>query len=101
MPLKVLHTEYASVVQPIVAFIDEVRAQHPDDQLVVLIPVVRPTSGATGSCTTRSTWSSPRRCAAGTTSWWPGSRCRWNRGPGAQAMEADSTPDPPSGSSSS
>jgi hypothetical protein len=38
----VLHTEYASVVQPIVAFIDELRADHPDDQLVVLIPVVRP-----------------------------------------------------------
>jgi amino acid transporter len=43
IPLKVLHTEYASVVQPIVAFIDELRAAHPDDQLVVLIPIVRPT----------------------------------------------------------
>ena len=42
IPLKVLHTEYASVVQPIVAFIDELRAEHPDDQLVVLIPIVRP-----------------------------------------------------------
>ncbi len=42
IPLKVLHTEYASVTQPIVAFIDELREEHPDDQLVVLIPVVRP-----------------------------------------------------------
>ena len=42
IPLTVLHTDYASVVQPIVAFIDELRAEHPDDQLVVLIPVVRP-----------------------------------------------------------
>src|SRR6202035_52680 len=42
IPLKVLHTEYASVVQPIVAFIDQLRADHPDDQLVVLIPIVRP-----------------------------------------------------------
>ena len=42
IPLRVLHTEYASVTQPIVAFIDELRAEHPDDQLVVLIPVVRP-----------------------------------------------------------
>ena len=42
IPLRVLHTEYASVVQPIVAFIDELREQHPDDQLVVLIPIVRP-----------------------------------------------------------
>jgi hypothetical protein len=38
----VLYNEYASVVQPIVEYIDEVRAQHPDDQIVVLIPVIRP-----------------------------------------------------------
>jgi hypothetical protein len=43
IPLKVLHTEYASVVQPIVEFIDQLRADHPEDQLVVLIPVVLPT----------------------------------------------------------
>jgi len=42
VPLKVLHTDYASVVQPVVAFIDELRDEHPDDQLVVLIPVIRP-----------------------------------------------------------
>ncbi len=40
--LKVLHTDYSSVVGPIVAFIDELREEHPDDQLVVLIPVIRP-----------------------------------------------------------
>ena len=34
------------------------------------------TSCATGSCTTSSTWSSRRRSGAGTTSSWPGSRCR-------------------------
>ena len=39
---EVLHTEYASVVEPIVAFIDETRAAHPDHQVVVLIPVIRP-----------------------------------------------------------
>jgi hypothetical protein len=42
VPLKVLHTEYASVVDPIVTFIDRVKEDHPDDQLVVLIPVIRP-----------------------------------------------------------
>ncbi len=42
VPLTVLNTDYASVVQPIVAFIDKVREEHPDDQIVVLIPVVRP-----------------------------------------------------------
>jgi hypothetical protein len=42
VPLKVLHTDYASVAQPTVDFIDELRAAHPDDQLVVLIPTVRP-----------------------------------------------------------
>ena len=42
VPLRVLHTDYASIVQPIVEFIDEVRADHPDDQIVVLIPVIRP-----------------------------------------------------------
>jgi hypothetical protein len=42
VPLRVLYNEYASVVQPIVGFIDEVRAEHPDYQIVVLIPVIRP-----------------------------------------------------------
>jgi amino acid transporter len=41
VPLKILTTEYASVVRPIVAFIDEARA-HSDQQIVVLIPVVIP-----------------------------------------------------------
>jgi amino acid transporter len=39
--LQVLHTEFASVVEPIVAFIDEAREQS-DQQIVVLIPVVIP-----------------------------------------------------------
>jgi len=42
VPLHVVHNEYASVVQPIVEFIDDVRRDHPHDQIVVLIPVVRP-----------------------------------------------------------
>jgi hypothetical protein len=41
VPLRVLHTEYASVVRPIVGFIDEQRAR-PDTQVIVLIPVVIP-----------------------------------------------------------
>ena len=40
--MRVLYNEYASVVQPIVGFIDDTRAEHPDDQIVVLIPVIRP-----------------------------------------------------------
>ena len=40
--LHILHTDYASVVDPIVEFIDELRA-HTDDQIVVLIPVILPT----------------------------------------------------------
>ncbi len=39
--LRILRTEYASVVQPIVAFIDEAREQS-SRQIVVLIPVVVP-----------------------------------------------------------
>ncbi len=42
VPLTVLHTDYTSIVQPIVQFIDEVRADRPHDQIVVLIPVIRP-----------------------------------------------------------
>ena len=42
VPLRVLHTDYSSVVDPIVAFIDEERARR-NDQVVVLIPVVVPT----------------------------------------------------------
>lgn len=41
VPLRVLHTEYASIVQPIMALVDELRSRH-DRQVVVLIPVVIP-----------------------------------------------------------
>ena len=41
VPLRILHTDYASVVRPIVAFIDET-SSHDDRQIVVLIPVVVP-----------------------------------------------------------
>jgi amino acid transporter len=40
-PLRILHTEFTSVVEPIVAFIDEAR-ERSDQQIVVLIPVVIP-----------------------------------------------------------
>lgn len=40
-PLEILHTEFTSVVEPIVAFIDEIRSKH-DHQIVVLIPAVLP-----------------------------------------------------------
>jgi amino acid transporter len=40
-PLVVLHTEYASVVEPILAFVDQLREQHAE-QIVVLIPVAVP-----------------------------------------------------------
>jgi amino acid transporter len=39
--LRVLHTQYASVVEPIVSFIDDLRSKT-DDQIVVLIPTVAP-----------------------------------------------------------
>lgn len=39
VPLRVLHTEFASVIEPIVGLIDEIRANH-DEQIVVLIPCV-------------------------------------------------------------
>src|SRR5665811_2635505 len=41
VPLRILHTEYASVVRPIVAFIDEAR-EDSSQQIVVLIPVAVP-----------------------------------------------------------
>jgi hypothetical protein len=41
VPLRVLRTDFAGVVGPIVAFIDEYRDEH-DEQIVVLIPVVVP-----------------------------------------------------------
>jgi hypothetical protein len=42
VPLRVLHTDYASVVDPIVTFIDRVQQDHPNEQIVVLIPIIRP-----------------------------------------------------------
>ena len=41
VPLRVLHTDYASVANPLVAFIDELRRQSPC-QIVILIPVAIP-----------------------------------------------------------
>ena len=41
VPLRVLHTDYASIVQPIVSLVDELRADT-EIQVVVLIPVVIP-----------------------------------------------------------
>ncbi len=41
VPLRILHTEFASVVRPIIAFVDEARARS-DQQIVVLIPVIIP-----------------------------------------------------------
>jgi amino acid transporter len=41
VPLKVLPTEYASVAEPLVDFIDEFRERH-DKEIIVLIPVVLP-----------------------------------------------------------
>jgi len=41
VPLRVLDTQYASIAGPVVAFIDELR-QHHDEQILLLIPVVRP-----------------------------------------------------------
>jgi amino acid transporter len=41
VPLRILHTEFTSVVEPIVAFIDEAR-ERSNQQIVVLIPVVIP-----------------------------------------------------------
>ena len=40
-PLVVLHTEYASIVGPILAFLDRLREQH-TERIVVLIPVAVP-----------------------------------------------------------
>ena len=42
VPLVFLHTDYASIVEPICDYIDLIREEQPDDQVVVLIPVVRP-----------------------------------------------------------
>ncbi|HEY5251253.1 MAG TPA: hypothetical protein VIJ09_06315, partial [Acidimicrobiales bacterium] len=39
--LRVLHTDYASIIDPIVGLVDELR-QEDDRQVVVLIPVVIP-----------------------------------------------------------
>ena len=41
VPLRVLRTEYASVVRPIVAFIDDLR-QRNEEQIMVLVPVAVP-----------------------------------------------------------
>ena len=41
VPLRVLHTDYASIVAPIMELVDELRSRQ-DLQVIVLIPVVIP-----------------------------------------------------------
>jgi hypothetical protein len=41
VPLRVLHTEYASVAGPVVAFVQSLQPQH-HHRIVVLIPVAMP-----------------------------------------------------------
>jgi hypothetical protein len=41
VPLRILHTEFASVARPIARFIDELHERH-DEEIVVLIPVALP-----------------------------------------------------------
>lgn len=43
VPLTVLRTEYASVVRPVVAYVDALVTAEPDAEIVVLIPAVTPT----------------------------------------------------------
>ena len=80
VPLQVLHTDYASVVQPIVQFIDDVRADHPDDQIVVLIPVIRPNQVPLPAPAQPARLGPvPRLAQPRATSSWPGSRFHWSR----------------------
>ena len=41
VPLRIVHTEYASVAAPLLAFLDELRERH-TEQIMVLIPVAVP-----------------------------------------------------------
>jgi amino acid transporter len=41
VPLRLVHTEYASIAEPLLAFVDELRERH-DEQIMVLIPVAVP-----------------------------------------------------------
>jgi amino acid transporter len=41
VPLRLVHTEYASIAQPLLAFVDELRERH-TEQIIVLIPVAVP-----------------------------------------------------------
>ena len=41
VPLRLVHTEYASVAEPLLAFLDELRERH-SEQIMVLIPVAVP-----------------------------------------------------------
>jgi hypothetical protein len=63
VPLQVLHTDYASIVRPIMGFVDELRAV-PDQQVVVLIPWSFLSDSGIDYCTTRSTSHSRRRCTS-------------------------------------
>ena len=106
IPLKLLHTDYASVVQPIVAFIDQLRADHPDDQFVVLIPVIRPEKFRYRILHNQLDLVLSSALRTATTSSWPGSRCRWclrrtstdSRPAEAESQpQSESQPEPESG----
>ncbi len=42
VPLVVLHTEYSSILRPLTDFVDRMREERADHQIVVLIPVIVP-----------------------------------------------------------
>ena len=76
--MQVLNTEYASVAEPLVAFIDELCERH-DKQIVVLIPVVLPDRLRYEFLHNHYDLVLSARCAATPMSSAPGSRCPWNR----------------------
>ena len=75
VPLRVLHTDYASIVQPILGLVDELRAER-DCQLVVLIPMVIPEHLRYRLLHNQVDLAlASRSSAAGPTWWWPGCPC--------------------------
>ena len=76
VPLRVLHTDYASIVQPILGLVDELRAER-DCQIVVLIPMVVPEHLRYRLLHNQIDLAPGlHSSAAGPTWWWPGCPCR-------------------------
>ena len=81
VPLVIIESPYRALVGPLLAYIDEIDQQRPDDTLTVVLPEFIARHWWEHCCTTRRRCGSRRRCSSGPARWSPASPTTWNAKP--------------------